>query len=59
MFVPLVVLRGRWELNALMFAAGAIAYVFVLTRARVVSAGDLAELRRALGGSASAPAPGA
>ena len=42
-----------------MFAAGAIAYVFVLTRARVVSAGDFVELRRALGGSASAPAPGA
>ena len=58
-FVPLVFLRGRWELNALMFAAGAIAYVFVLTRARVVSAGDFVELRRALGGSASAPAPGA
>jgi O-antigen/teichoic acid export membrane protein len=58
-FVPLVVMRGRWELNALMFAAGAIAYVFVLTRAKVVSSGDFVELRRALSDSAPAPAPGA
>jgi O-antigen/teichoic acid export membrane protein len=56
-FVPLVLLRGRWELNALMFAAGAMGYVFVLTRTGVVSRGDLAELRRALAGPDSAPAP--
>jgi O-antigen/teichoic acid export membrane protein len=57
-FVPLTALRGRWEVNTVLFATGTLAYVCVLGWARVVSRGDVADLRRALGRPASVPASG-
>jgi len=56
-FVPLVVLRDGWRLNAALFAGGACAYLLVLVRARVVAVTELAELRRVLAGPPVEPAP--
>jgi O-antigen/teichoic acid export membrane protein len=55
-FVPLLVLRDGWLLNAALFAVGASAYLVVLVRAKVVAVGDLADLRRMMTESTDAPA---
>jgi O-antigen/teichoic acid export membrane protein len=47
-FVPLVFLRSSWPVNALLFALGSGAYVFVLLRSGVVTLGEFAEMRQVL-----------
>jgi O-antigen/teichoic acid export membrane protein len=56
-FVPLVVLRDGWRLNAALFAGGACVYLLVLVRARVIAVTELDELRRVLAGPPVEPAP--
>ncbi len=53
-FVPPALARGAWPLNAVLLAAALVAYAVLLVSCRVVTAGELAEVRRLLLGRAAA-----
>ena len=56
-FVPLILLFPSWPRSALLFAAGAAAYIGLLLRLRVITIAEIAEVRRVVraGGPAAGP----
>jgi O-antigen/teichoic acid export membrane protein len=58
-FVPLVLLRPAWPLNALVFTAGAAAYLGLLLRLRVITVAEIAETKRTLSAERPSAAPAA
>jgi O-antigen/teichoic acid export membrane protein len=58
-FAPLILLSPAWPLNVVLYSVGAAAYIGLLLRLRVVTLGELTEVRRILRLEGPAAAPDA